>query len=58
MSGALDFTLNRQVDAMTNEQREAVLNSLIHQAAFQTSVDGDDTMEQRIRKAIEQETQK
>lgn len=57
MSIAPDFDLIRQVDTMTEAQKTNALNIIIHTAVIQSAL-GDDTMEQRIRKTIEQEVQK
>lgn len=55
MSPAWDYTLNQQLDTMTERQKTRVLNNLIHSAMFQAEL-GDDKLAQAIRK--EMETQK
>lgn len=55
MSPAWDYTLNKQLDTMTERQKTRVLNNLIHTAMFQAEL-GDTKLEQEIRR--EMETQK
>lgn len=51
MSPVQDYTLNRQLDTMTERQKTRILDNLIHTAMFQAEL-GDTKLVEEIRREM------